>query len=52
MLSKNAPLAELRLFLVLAPLNMPQTPTKLALNRTFHVDTYIDREEKKHQEAY
>ena len=36
MLSKNAHLAELRLFL-LAPLNRPQTPTKLVLNRAFQV---------------
>ena len=42
MLSENAPLAELRLFL-LAPLNRPQTPTKLVLNRVFQVDTNTDR---------
>ena len=36
MLSENAPLAELRLFL-LAPLNKLQTPTKLALNRAFQI---------------
>ena len=36
MLSENTRLAELRL-LLLAPLNRPQTPTKLVLNRAYQV---------------
>ena len=42
MLSKNAPLAELRLCLSV-PINKLQTPTKLVLNRAFQVDTNTDR---------
>ena len=42
MLSKNAHLAELRLFPFVST-NRLQTPTKLVLNRAFQVDTNTDR---------
>ena len=42
MLSKNTPLAELRLS-QRASINRLQTPTKLVLNRAFQVDTNTDR---------